>query len=109
MQIKELPEDEHFTEDYKWDIVKCKGRFLLDTKLIRWTTDKWESIGDLKKVYKFSLGEPACLEYWNEDRWFGLQRVQGVNPVLIKLCTQIPHKYFASEYPQETKSDVKRC
>lgn len=93
VQIKTLPEDEMFSEDYKWDFVKCKGRFLLDTKLIRWTTDKWESICDLKKVYKFSLGEPACLEYWNEDRWFGLQRVQGVNPILIKLCSEIPSNF----------------
>lgn len=65
---------------------------MLDTKLIRWTTDKWESICDLKKVYKFSLGEPRCLECWNDDKWFGSQRIQGVNPVLIKLCTTIPEK-----------------
>ncbi|GIY46113.1 allene oxide synthase-lipoxygenase protein [Caerostris darwini] len=93
VQIKQLPDDEQFTEDYKWDIVKCKGRFILDTKLIRWTTDKWESICDLKKVYKFNLVVPNCLEYWNEDRWFGLQRVQGVNPVLIKLCKEIPENF----------------
>lgn len=92
-QIKQLPEDEQFSGEYKWDIVKCKSRCTLDTQLIRWTTEKWESICDLKKVYKFSLGDPACLEYWNEDRWFGLQRVQGVNPVLIKLCTEIPNNF----------------
>ncbi|KAG8197556.1 hypothetical protein JTE90_007292 [Oedothorax gibbosus] len=93
IQIKQLPEDEQFSKEYKWDIVKCKGRFLLDTKVIKWTTDKWESICDLKNVYKRSLGEPNCLEYWNEDRWFGLQRVQGVNPVLIKLCERIPENF----------------
>ncbi|XP_054721720.1 polyunsaturated fatty acid 5-lipoxygenase-like [Uloborus diversus] len=92
-QIKDLPEIEEFSEDYKWDIVKNKGRSMLDTKIIRLTTDKWESICDLKKVYKFSLGDPAYLECWNEDRWFGLQRIQGVNPVLIKLCTKIPKKF----------------
>ncbi|XP_042907350.1 allene oxide synthase-lipoxygenase protein isoform X1 [Parasteatoda tepidariorum] len=93
VQIKDMPADEQFTGEYKWDIVKCKSKCMLDTKLIRWTTDKWESICDLKKVYKFHLGEPACLEYWNEDRWFGLRRVQGVNPVLIKLCKEIPQNF----------------
>ncbi|XP_035228513.1 allene oxide synthase-lipoxygenase protein-like [Stegodyphus dumicola] len=108
VQIKQLPEDEQFSEDYKWDIVKCKGRFTLDTKLIRWTTDKWESLCDLKRIYKFSLGEPACLEYWNEDRWFGLQRVQGVNPVLIKLCTEIPENFgVTSEMVEPFLEDFK--
>lgn len=76
----------------QWDIVKSKGKYMLDKKFIGWTTEKWESICDLKTIFKFSLGEPACLESWNEDRWFGLQRIQGVNPVLIKLCTKIPEK-----------------
>lgn len=101
-QVKDLPDDEQFTEDYKWDIVRNKGRYMLDTKLIRWTTDRWESLCDLKKIYKFSLGEPRCLESWNEDHWFGMQRVQGVNPVMIKLCTEIPEKFGVT--PEMVKS-----
>ncbi|CAL4102967.1 unnamed protein product, partial [Meganyctiphanes norvegica] len=29
---------------------------------------------------------------WQQDEWFGSQRLQGVNPVIIKLCTEIPDK-----------------
>lgn len=30
------------------------------------------------------------MKFWKEDRWFALQRVQGVNPVIIQLCTKLP-------------------
>ncbi|XP_023237606.1 allene oxide synthase-lipoxygenase protein-like [Centruroides sculpturatus] len=92
-QVRCLPEDEKFSHDYKWDIVKNKTKLLLHTKVINWTTEKWRSMENLKKVYKFSLGEPNGMIYWNEDIWFGLQRIQGVNPVLIQLCKEIPSKF----------------
>ncbi|XP_067141775.1 allene oxide synthase-lipoxygenase protein-like [Centruroides vittatus] len=92
-QVKCLPEDEKFSHDYKWDILKNKAKLLLHTKVINWTTEKWRSMENLKKVYKFSLGEPNGMMHWNEDIWFGLQRIQGVNPVLIQLCKEIPSKF----------------
>ncbi|XP_022255737.1 allene oxide synthase-lipoxygenase protein-like isoform X2 [Limulus polyphemus] len=89
-----LPHDEKFKGDYKWDIIKTKGSLLLTTSLINLASkDKWESLEDLKTVYKFSLEEPKCVQYWTDDKWFGLQRVQGANPVLITLCTEIPSKF----------------
>lgn len=100
-QVKCLPEDEKFSDDYKWDIVKNKTKLLLHTKVINWTTEKWHSMENLKKVYKFSLGEPNSMEFWNEDVWFGLQRIQGVNPVLIRLCRKIPSKFRVENYMVE--------
>lgn len=92
-QCYSLPEDERFSHDYKWDIVSMKARMMVETKLIKIKVLHWESMDDLRRVYKYSLGEPKSLDHWNEDRWFGLQRVQGVNPFLIKLCTEIPGKF----------------
>ncbi|XP_022255736.1 allene oxide synthase-lipoxygenase protein-like isoform X1 [Limulus polyphemus] len=93
-QSWKLPHDEKFKGDYKWDIIKTKGSLLLTTSLINLASkDKWESLEDLKTVYKFSLEEPKCVQYWTDDKWFGLQRVQGANPVLITLCTEIPSKF----------------
>ncbi|XP_076352240.1 allene oxide synthase-lipoxygenase protein-like isoform X2 [Tachypleus tridentatus] len=93
-QSWKLPQDEMFKGDYKWDIMKTKGNLLLTTSLINLVSkDKWKSLEDLKSIYKFSLEEPKCVKYWTEDKWFGLQRVQGANPVLISLCTEIPSKF----------------
>ncbi len=30
--------------------------------------------------------------YWRDDRNFGRQRLQGCNPSMIRLCTEIPQK-----------------
>ena len=36
--------------------------------------------------------------HWKSDKWFGIQRVQGVNPTLITLCTKIPDKSVTDVY-----------
>lgn len=97
-QSYRLPEDEQFSHEYKWDIVSMKARMMVETKLIRIKVSHWQSMDDLRRVYKYSLGEPRCLDHWNEDRWFGLQRVQGVNPFLITLCKAIPEKFGVEDY-----------
>ncbi|XP_077519129.1 polyunsaturated fatty acid 5-lipoxygenase-like isoform X2 [Amblyomma americanum] len=97
-QSYRLPEDEQFSHEYKWDILSMKARMMVETKLIKIKVTHWQSMDDLRRVYKYSLGEPRCLDHWNEDRWFGLQRVQGVNPYLITLCKAIPEKFGVEEY-----------
>ncbi|XP_043214572.1 allene oxide synthase-lipoxygenase protein-like isoform X1 [Amphibalanus amphitrite] len=91
-QVKELPEDEMFSFSYKFDFLREKARLLLKTKSIGSSNDSWSSFADLAKGYENSLGEPNAMQYWSSDRWFGLQRLQGVNPVMIQLCTSIPDK-----------------
>lgn len=31
-------------------------------------------------------------QYWEDDKNFGRQRLQGCNPNVIRLCTEIPSK-----------------
>ncbi|XP_022248316.1 allene oxide synthase-lipoxygenase protein-like [Limulus polyphemus] len=82
------------TSLWQWDIIKNKGSLLVAISLINLATkDKWESFEDLKTVYRWNLEEPECIKYWTEDKWFGLQRIQGANPILITLCTEIPSKF----------------
>lgn len=100
-QSYQLPEDERFTNEYKWDIISMKARMMVETKLIKIKVQHWESMEDLRRVYKYSLGEPKSLDHWNEDRWFGLQRVQGVNPFMIRLCNEIPEKFGVEDYMVE--------
>ncbi|CAN8006286.1 unnamed protein product, partial [Ixodes hexagonus] len=100
-QSYQLPEDERFTNEYKWDIISMKARMMVETKLIKIKVLHWESMDDLRRVYKYSLGEPKSLDHWNEDRWFGLQRVQGVNPFMIQLCNEIPEKFGVEDYMVE--------
>ncbi|XP_063605786.1 polyunsaturated fatty acid 5-lipoxygenase-like isoform X2 [Penaeus indicus] len=96
-QIENLPSDEKFSEDYYWTFATEKINLLAKTKLIEWTTSKWRTLDDLRKVYNESLGEPKCMSVWQEDWWFGLQRVQGVNPNVIAACKKIPEKFAVTE------------
>ncbi|GAV06738.1 hypothetical protein RvY_16677-2 [Ramazzottius varieornatus] len=52
----------------------------------------FKSFKDLKKLYKQTkkMGLPLSQKHWTSDYWFGAQRIQGANPVLIKLARSIP-------------------
>ncbi|XP_042240591.1 allene oxide synthase-lipoxygenase protein-like isoform X3 [Homarus americanus] len=96
-QIENLPSDEKFSEEYYWTFATDKLNLLAQTKFIEWTTSKWNTLDDLKRVYRQSLGEPTCIGVWKEDWWFGLQRLQGVNPNVIRLCKKIPDNFAVTE------------
>ncbi|CAB3371080.1 Hypothetical predicted protein [Cloeon dipterum] len=93
-QIQELPDDEKFSERYMLDFLKLKGKLIARQYHLKFTTEEWASLDDVKNIYHpdSTLHRPECTEYWTEDWWFGLQRVQGVNSVLISLCNEIPAK-----------------
>uniref|UniRef100_A0A0P4W1A9 Lipoxygenase domain-containing protein n=1 Tax=Scylla olivacea TaxID=85551 RepID=A0A0P4W1A9_SCYOL len=97
VQIENLPSDEKFSEEYYWTFASEKVSLLAQTKFIEWTTTKWNTLENLKSVFKKSLGEPECIDVWKEDWWFGLQRLQGVNPQVIALCTAIPENFDVTE------------
>lgn len=93
-QVKCLPEDETFSDSYKWDIGSQKIKLLAHSTWIKFQTEAaWESMDALKTVYRYALGEPHCLPHWKEDWWFGTQRLQGCNAVIIQLCNEIPEKF----------------
>ncbi|GAB6033440.1 hypothetical protein CHUAL_013326 [Chamberlinius hualienensis] len=98
VQVKLLPDDETFSDSYKWDIGTQKLKLIAHSTLIKLQTDAyWESLDDLKSIYRFSLGEPQCMTHWKDDWWFGIQRLQGCNPVLIRLCEEIPDKFGVTD------------
>lgn len=93
VQIKTLPDDEKFSGEYLFDIILSKVKLKIGSSLANLTSGRWKSLNDLKNVYKFNLDEPHSINWWTEDFWFGLQRIQGTNPVLIKLCQNIPNNF----------------
>lgn len=92
-QIDTCPRDEHFSNDYKWNIMQTKYTLFVKCKLRKLTSDPWDSLEDLGNVYKGALNKPYGYYNWKEDVSFGRQRVQGCNPILIELCQKIPENF----------------
>jgi arachidonate 5-lipoxygenase len=96
VQGKQLPDDERFSDPYKWDIEGNKRQLLKAAGLnaLFHPSKRWESVEDIKQAYKFGLSAPVGSQngHWDNDVWFGLQRVQGCNPFLLTRCKEIPTK-----------------
>ncbi|XP_022650142.1 allene oxide synthase-lipoxygenase protein-like isoform X2 [Varroa destructor] len=65
-------------------------RSRMEHKLISGSTSAWCSLDDLKNIYKLGFQEPSAIHCWKSDAWFAAQRLQGLNPTAIKLCTRLP-------------------
>ncbi|KAF6021827.1 ALOX5 [Bugula neritina] len=94
-QVEILPEDEQFSYAYEFDIAKEYASQLIKTTLIDWTTPEFDSLQDMKDIFKkCNIKVPSGIKEWRLDESFGNQKLCGCNPGIIQLCTQIPD-YFA--------------
>ncbi|KAK7096851.1 polyunsaturated fatty acid 5-lipoxygenase-like isoform X2 [Littorina saxatilis] len=92
-QVKSMPPDEQFSNEYKWDIVKTKIQLIATSKLVMLTSGDWNSLSDLRNVYTDKIFNiPKGSDRWSNDLFFGLQRINSLNHSLIELCTDIPDK-----------------
>ncbi|XP_021364818.1 allene oxide synthase-lipoxygenase protein-like [Mizuhopecten yessoensis] len=90
-RVKTLPRQEAFSwhetlRAYGLLIVLGSIGFLID-KFLTW---KWDKLSDLLNAYRWKLSKPPTTEIWRDDAFFGRQRLVGVNPFVIRLCTAIP-------------------
>lgn len=98
VQVKKVPEDEQFSNSAKWDLLKRKVSLLAGKSVeMIFGSGSWETLEDLTGVYLKTFGDPKEMENWKSDEHFGWQRLNSVNPNLIRLCTEIPSKFGVTE------------
>uniref|UniRef100_A0A3Q3G0P0 Si:dkey-17e16.9 n=1 Tax=Labrus bergylta TaxID=56723 RepID=A0A3Q3G0P0_9LABR len=76
------------------DMVFIQG-LELKIKGLLGSTEKWESIDDLKEIFWFkktTMSEYVA-EHWKEDDFFGYQFLNSVNPNVIKSCSELPQNF----------------
>ncbi|XP_072570214.1 polyunsaturated fatty acid 5-lipoxygenase-like [Paramormyrops kingsleyae] len=54
---------------------------------------RWKKIDDIKSVFLFPSKKAKDIsENWKDDAFFGSQFLNGCNPGMIQMCTEIPEK-----------------
>uniref|UniRef100_A0A670K9B5 Arachidonate epidermal lipoxygenase 3 n=1 Tax=Podarcis muralis TaxID=64176 RepID=A0A670K9B5_PODMU len=69
--------------------VELKLKGLLDCK------NSWRKLDDVRRAFWFyrSPVSEYVSTHWDEDAFFGYQYLNGVNPVIIRRCTEIPTNF----------------
>ncbi|XP_060947566.1 hydroperoxide isomerase ALOXE3-like isoform X2 [Limanda limanda] len=60
---------------------------------------KWETVDHLKKLFNFKKTPMSeyVAEHWKEDDFYGSQFLNGINPTLIKRCSELPRNFPVTE------------
>lgn len=96
-QIKELPSDEKFSNDYLWDLVSLKAQLIVHMKFQSAMTGTWKSYDEILSVYNKTLEKPYGYDSWKSDESFGQQRLNHCNPTQIRRCFKIPENLAVTE------------
>ncbi|XP_077988148.1 polyunsaturated fatty acid 5-lipoxygenase-like [Glandiceps talaboti] len=91
-QVEDLSMDERFSGEYMCDLLKKKYDLLLQRQITNGTTKEWNNLHELHDIYDKKFPLPEGIFNWRQDSVFGMQRLSGCNPTMIKLCTEIPQK-----------------
>lgn len=93
-QLRHLPSDEKFSNEYLWDIASLKIKLTFHMGAKDLSTGKWESYDEIFSVYNDILPKPLGSETWKSDHAFGQQRLSHCNPTQIRRCvnSDVPEK-----------------
>ncbi|XP_045181547.2 polyunsaturated fatty acid 5-lipoxygenase-like [Mercenaria mercenaria] len=99
--VKQLPPEETFSYSYQFELGTKAAAFLIDAKFKELFSGGFHEIEDMHKVFHRLLKVfpvPSNLNRWRDDVLFGMQRLMGVNPNVIRLCTKIPEKLAVDDH-----------
>ncbi|BFZ24548.1 hypothetical protein BsWGS_27587 [Bradybaena similaris] len=99
VQVAKIPDDEVFSFDYKWDIVKRGLIFKVHRQLHLATHPlNFPSIQDMFSLYDSDLyNTPTATDAWDSDARFGMQRLVGLNHSMVALVKEIPGKFRVTD------------
>ncbi|XP_068433627.1 hydroperoxide isomerase ALOXE3-like [Clinocottus analis] len=97
----ELPAEIRFSQSKSAEIdyAKIKTGLELKIKGLLGSTKNWESIEDMKKIFwwrKTTMSEYVT-EHWKDDDFYGFQFLNGLNPNVIKRCSELPPNFAVTE------------
>uniref|UniRef100_A0A3B4X0Z3 Uncharacterized protein n=1 Tax=Seriola lalandi dorsalis TaxID=1841481 RepID=A0A3B4X0Z3_SERLL len=95
--VSELPDEIRFSKSKSSETLNTKRIIGVELKLkgLIGSVEKWESIEDMKKIfwYKKTTMSEYVTEHWMEDDFYGYQFLNGINPNMIKKCSELPPNF----------------
>ncbi|KAL3066806.1 hypothetical protein OYC64_016705 [Pagothenia borchgrevinki] len=92
-----LPSALRFSYTKDIELAFTLGTGLIELKLegVADSVDDWTKIDDIKTVFPCRSTHiyDYVEEHWKEDAFFGYQFLNGVNPMLIRLCSALPKNF----------------
>ncbi|XP_073349231.1 hydroperoxide isomerase ALOXE3-like [Pagrus major] len=99
--VSELPAEVRFSKTRDNEMLNTKKITGLELKIkgLLGSAEKWESIDDMKKIFSFTSTKMSeyVAEHWKEDDFYGFQFLNGVNPNVIKRCSELPQNFPVTE------------
>ncbi|XP_040920317.1 hydroperoxide isomerase ALOXE3 [Toxotes jaculatrix] len=99
--LSELPAEIRFSKSKSSETQNTE--LLIDVELrlkgMHGSVGKWKSIEDMKSIFwskKTTMSEYVT-EHWREDDFYGYQFLNGINPNVIKRCSQLPPNFPVTE------------
>ncbi|XP_078146609.1 hydroperoxide isomerase ALOXE3-like [Centroberyx gerrardi] len=96
-----LPDELRFSLSKNVELASVKVNTAIKLKFtgLADSTDQWQSIEAMKKVFlcnKTPIAEYVS-EHWSEDDFFGFQFLNATNPNVIQRCSELPSNFPVTE------------
>uniref|UniRef100_A0A3Q1IQY7 Uncharacterized protein n=1 Tax=Anabas testudineus TaxID=64144 RepID=A0A3Q1IQY7_ANATE len=93
----DLPYEVHFsfTKNTEFAFTASAGLAELNLKGLAASKESWSNIDDINRVFwvKHTKTSDYVQKHWKEDAFFGYQFLNGVNPMLIRRCSELPKNF----------------
>ncbi|TDH05409.1 hypothetical protein EPR50_G00142250 [Perca flavescens] len=84
-----------FTKDTEFIYTEASGLTELQLKGLADRKENWTNIDDINRVFccKRTDLSDYVQGHWKEDAFFAYQYLNGLNPMLIRRCSSLPHNF----------------
>ncbi|XP_034080481.1 hydroperoxide isomerase ALOXE3-like [Gymnodraco acuticeps] len=99
--VSEIPAEMPFYDSRIADFNYSRKKILIELKIkgLLGSTAYWETIEDMKNIfwYKKTTMAEYVADHWMEDDFYGYQFLNGINPGVIKRCSELPTNFPVTE------------
>ncbi|XP_062340075.1 polyunsaturated fatty acid lipoxygenase ALOX15B-like [Osmerus eperlanus] len=84
-----------FTKEAEFLLTAVTNRIRMRLKGLLNLEEPWKSVDDIRKAFSFHRTSMSdyVQQHWKDEEFFGYQFLNGVNPTIIRRCSQLPENF----------------